>query len=78
MSCEGCAQKAKTAGKDGGIKGNLNALIQDYLATTELQEQRRQVCKSCQLNKAGICFGCGCVIALKTKIKNESCPQNNW
>jgi hypothetical protein len=78
VTCEGCAQKSLTAGKDGGIKGNLNAFVQNHLASTEVKEQRRQLCKKCELNKAGICFVCGCVIALKTKIKTEACPRNNW
>jgi len=48
------------------------------LASTEVSDKRYNTCLSCDQFKAGICLSCKCVMKLKTKIKQASCPLNKW
>ncbi len=51
----------------------------DFFATTELQEQRYEICKSCDSFTAlKTCRECGCIMPLKIKISDVSCPVGKW
>jgi hypothetical protein len=43
-------------------------------------EKRMDICKACPfLIKATTqCQKCGCIMHLKTKLKNATCPVGNW
>lgn len=44
----------------------------------DFSEDRRNVCNSCSFRKNLFCGVCGCVIAAKSKVKEEYCPKNKW
>ena len=43
---------------------------------TASSQARLRICNKCQFNTAGICRKCLCVIELKTRVPEESCPDN--
>jgi hypothetical protein len=50
-----------------------------FFSSKELQEQRYEVCKSCNsFTTLKTCQECGCIIPLKIKLKNSVCPVNKW
>ena len=47
----------------------------------ELSDQRLSVCVSCDLlgyDNMWYCKSCECSLELKTKVRNESCPEGKW
>lgn len=46
----------------------------------EIHKERMAICNECpQLIKAtSQCKECGCIMNLKTKLPNASCPLNKW
>ena len=51
----------------------------NFFATTELQEERYEICKNCDSFTAlKTCRECGCIMPLKIKISNTSCPVGKW
>jgi hypothetical protein len=40
--------------------------------------KRLDMCRSCKFYNKGICGKCGCVMAVKTKIKESRCPVGKW
>jgi hypothetical protein len=50
-----------------------------FIATVELQEQRYEICKTCDSFTAlKTCRECGCIMPLKIKINSASCPLEKW
>ena len=48
-------------------------------APTYVQEQRLHLCNSCEhQSESGICKLCQCVIELKVRPRNMTCPINKW
>lgn len=47
---------------------------------TTISQERLSICKECpRLNAiSNICLECGCVMTLKTKLPNASCPIGKW
>jgi hypothetical protein len=43
-------------------------------------KERLEICKSCSSykNNISMCMECGCIMPLKVKIKNASCPKDKW
>ena len=41
-------------------------------------KERRKICKGCEFRKYFVCGECGCVIAAKSRIKDEECPAKKW
>ena len=47
--------------------------------TEETMAQKRlQVCNTCPNQVAGACIKCGCIVKLKVKYEESSCPINKW
>jgi len=46
----------------------------------DIAEDRMDVCRSCEhfLKMTGQCKKCGCIMAIKTKLPNATCPINKW
>ena len=46
----------------------------------ELVEYRMSICNSCEflIELTKQCKKCGCIMPLKTKLKNSSCPIGKW
>jgi Family of unknown function (DUF6171) len=42
--------------------------------------ERMDICKSCEyfLKVTGQCKKCGCIMAMKTKLPNATCPLEKW
>jgi hypothetical protein len=50
-----------------------------FFVSTEQQEQRYEICKSCDSFTAlKTCRECGCIMPLKIKISDASCPVGKW
>lgn len=50
-----------------------------FLANSEIQEQRYEICKSCtHLTILKTCKECGCIMPLKTKLSSSKCPLSKW
>jgi hypothetical protein len=50
-----------------------------FLASSEIQETRYNLCKSCpSFTALKTCSECGCIMPLKIKIANVSCPLDKW
>jgi hypothetical protein len=47
---------------------------------TEISEQRLSICKECPkfIFSTSQCKECGCIMKLKTKLPNASCPLGKW
>ena len=51
-----------------------------------IKEKRMSICKKCPLYGSyvkgfcgnGVTEGCGCKLTLKTRYKNENCPNGLW
>ena len=43
-------------------------------------KERMSICRKCEkLNPLLVqCKECGCLLVLKTKMKNQDCPLNKW
>lgn len=50
------------------------------MAPKEIQELRMRACKRCpHLHETtGVCKVCKCVVALKTRLADASCPTGRW
>lgn len=46
----------------------------------ELKEERLAICRQCPYFYAKLqkCRKCGCIMPLKTRLKNASCPVHKW
>ena len=44
----------------------------------DIVQKRLQVCNTCPNQIAGACSKCGCIIKLKVKYEESSCPINKW
>lgn len=46
----------------------------------EIAEERLNICKECPefIKLTSQCKECGCIMNLKTKLPNASCPLNKW
>lgn len=53
-------------------------------APDEVVAERRRICNSCEHRvpaaalKLATCGKCGCVLAVKTAFKTQSCPLKKW
>jgi hypothetical protein len=50
-----------------------------FFATKELQEQRYTICNNCPaFTRLKTCKECGCIMPLKIKLSDSSCPLEKW
>jgi hypothetical protein len=50
-----------------------------FLVDEEIQKSRYEICKSCpSFTLLKTCKECGCIMPLKTKLANTSCPLAKW
>lgn len=71
MCCGKAVKKVKNIAK--GITNLAKGV------NTELSEQRLKICFNCPRLIGGIsCSVCGCAVAAKTRVKDESCPLKKW
>lgn len=54
------------------ITGNAN------YSNTKLQDSRLALCNACPKLLAGACTECGCIVKLKVKYEESSCPIGKW
>jgi len=47
-------------------------------ASKETEQQRINICTTCELFENNRCKKCGCYLAAKRKIATESCPIGKW
>jgi len=55
-------------------------LDKDIVASTELREQRLNMCLACEhyFKVSGLCKKCGCLMKAKTWIAKAKCPIKKW
>ena len=46
--------------------------------STASSRARMEICNKCKFNAAGICSKCTCIIEMKTRVEEESCPLKKW
>ncbi len=44
----------------------------------ELAEERMAICKTCEFFTGKRCTKCGCFMALKTTLRQATCPVHKW
>jgi hypothetical protein len=51
-----------------------------FIAPKEVSDMRKKVCMRCPYyhEVAGACTVCKCLVALKTKLSEASCPTGRW
>ena len=53
--------------------GNLN------IADSSTSKARMAICNGCEAKNAiGMCTACGCVLSVKVKLQDSSCPMELW
>jgi hypothetical protein len=47
---------------------------------SDLREKRLSICSSCPsfISATKQCMNCGCIMPLKTKLKDATCPLGKW
>jgi hypothetical protein len=74
MCCPGISQTVKN--------GQRIAKGFAYLAggiNQELSDKRIKICNNCPRLRGGIsCSICGCIVEAKTRLPEESCPEQRW
>jgi hypothetical protein len=53
-------------------------VIMPKLTDKETEIRRKEICDSCEKSKLGVCTKCGCVLKLKVKFEQNTCPLNKW
>ena len=51
-----------------------------YVEDSKISDSRLEICKSCPefLSLTTQCKKCGCIMKMKTKIEQASCPIGKW
>lgn len=63
------------------LKALLNHIIKGSpKVSKDIQKERMEICYKCPFyNKENnTCNDCGCYLPLKTKWKDQECPQKKW
>jgi hypothetical protein len=57
-----------------------DVLNPDNMTTSDKSEKRFAICKACPelISLTNQCKKCGCIMSLKTKLENASCPIGKW
>ena len=74
MGCTGCVRKV------------VKSIVGMDIALPQIIESRREVCRSCEFavpcptnkKRKCLCSKCGCVLQLKTRLRDEKCPEGYW
>ena len=58
----------------------LDLLSSDNYIERDIRDERLNICKGCDelFKPTRTCKQCGCFMALKTWIKDATCPLNKW
>lgn len=49
-----------------------------FIPDRETSKQRISTCRGCACYNYGACMECGCIVLVKTKLKDEKCPLGKW
>lgn len=73
------ALKRKIEEQDN-IRKSDPGLMGHFLVPENVQQERYQICLGCEhfYSLLKNCKICGCVMPLKTRLKNQSCPIKKW
>jgi len=66
--------------KNLGTTRPWHVLWHENHATTKVVQERMLVCTSCPeyIELTSQCKKCGCIMQLKTKLKEATCPLGKW
>ena len=65
-------------GKAKNIAEGLLKYVVRTPETEKLHQDRMYYCNGCKYNVNARCRKCGCILELKTRSTEESCPINLW
>lgn len=57
-----------------GVTSSLPKAIISGYAPSNIISNRREICSTCEFNKANFCSECSCFIPLKTTFRDSACP----
>ena len=46
--------------------------------TEKVAHARASICATCEKNKNKKCSSCGCILSVKTRSMDSTCPINKW
>jgi hypothetical protein len=72
------AKKTRTVKLFRDVSAGLTNLLKRGKVTEWKASLRMEICNSCDKNEIGICRSCGCVLALKVRANENSCPEGKW
>ena len=61
-----------------GATGLVKSILGIGLSTQEVITNRKIICDSCEFKEGSKCGKCGCWLAHKTRVAEESCPMGYW
>jgi rRNA maturation endonuclease Nob1 len=58
----------------------IDLLFSDNYTTKEIRNKRYDICKECDslFKPTNTCKECGCFMAMKTWLKEATCPLGKW
>jgi hypothetical protein len=69
----------ETSKADEPISTTLTNTGNQFFANLEIQQTRHNICNSCpSLTALKLCKECGCIVPLKVKLSNATCPVGKW
>ena len=59
------------------VDGTFNLIVKSR-PTEDLYNYRKSVCDTCLRFRNGRCLECGCIIAMKGRSPESTCPLSKW
>lgn len=58
----------------------IDLLFNDNYINKEISDKRLDICNGCEkfIKITKQCKECGCIMPLKVKLKDSTCPLNKW
>ena len=61
------------------VSSELRAIVNQEPPVTEAEQERRfAICLRCEFFHDSRCVKCGCFMALKSRMRSQSCPVGKW
>ncbi|NBP00403.1 MAG: hypothetical protein EBU90_09820 [Proteobacteria bacterium] len=62
------------------LQGKIRAVSASLIVSEEVKSERLNICLQCEylVKPTNQCTKCGCLMNLKTKLKEVNCPIGKW
>lgn len=75
-NCKGCRASVKI--EEEQIRRLLSKIRAEDSVPDDLYARRLEACRQCpSLSYESTCMHCGCLVAIRAKLKDKSCPHPN-